>query len=264
MPDERLDGKLELYRNFWDMKPVSRPMVGFDVGGWFPFQRYADLRNIQEKGFIEPEMLDARRCLPDYDAFMARCLEVDDDFIKGVCPVSAIPWMEGMLGCALQRSGQSVWAVERMASWEELSGLALSAESADNPWFRKYIEFVQAAIADLQALLRRINALIQSFLTFAVTLPSFSGLMLRSKGTDNLLAEFLAAENKPADGPSYLGAGIVVIGVSPIPLWLLDTIFLIKEKVQGGDSTDFAQPPPPVGTEAVQPAPVVTPDPDPL
>ncbi|HCM28421.1 MAG TPA: hypothetical protein DIC34_18135 [Treponema sp.] len=143
MPDERLDGKLELYRNFWDMKPVSRPMVGFDVGGWFPFQRYADLRNIQEKGFIEPEMLDARRCLPDYDAFMARCLEVDDDFIKGVCPVSAIPWMEGMLGCALQRSGQSVWAVERMASWEELSGLALSAESADNPWFRKYIEFVR-------------------------------------------------------------------------------------------------------------------------
>ena len=140
MLDEQLDEKLDLYRNFWDLKMVRRPMVGFDVGGWFPFQRYADLRNIEEKGFIEPGMLDPRRCLPDYAAFMERCLEIPDDFIKGVCPISAIPWMEGILGCALQRSGQSVWAVERMASWEELSDLALSP---DNPWYRKYIEFVR-------------------------------------------------------------------------------------------------------------------------
>ena len=115
-------------------------MVGFDVGGWFPFQRYADLRNIEERGFIEPEMLDAKRCFPDYETFMERCLEVSDDFIKGVCPISAIPWMEGILGCKLQRSGQSVWAVERMASWEELSDLALSEESL---WYKKYLEFVR-------------------------------------------------------------------------------------------------------------------------
>jgi len=138
--ENNIGAKLELYRDFWDLKPVRRPMVGFDVGGWFPFQRYADLRNIEEKGFIEPGMLDAKRCLPDYGAFMERCLEVGDDFIKGVCPISAIPWMEGILGCALQRSGESVWAVERMASWEELFGIALSEE---NPWYKKYIEFVR-------------------------------------------------------------------------------------------------------------------------
>jgi hypothetical protein len=135
-----LDEKLSRYGDFWDLKPVKRPMVGFDVGGWFPFQRFADLRNIEEKGFIKPERLDAKRCLPDYAAFMDRSLEVGDDFIKGVCPISAIPWMEGILGCRLQRSGQSVWAVERNAAWKELSGIALSAE---NPWFRKYIEFVR-------------------------------------------------------------------------------------------------------------------------
>ena len=135
-----LDEKLARYQEFWDLKEVKKPLIGFDVGGWFPFQRYTDLRNIQEKGFIEPGMLDARRSLPDYAAFRARSLEVPDDFIKGVCPIQAIPWMEGILGCRLQRSDQTVWAAERKASWEELKDLSLSENT---PWFQKYIEFVR-------------------------------------------------------------------------------------------------------------------------
>lgn len=140
-----LEEKLARYREFWDLKETKKPLVGFDVGGWFPFQRYADLRNVQEKGFIEPDMLDARRSLPDYAAFRARSLEVPDDFIKGVCPIQAIPWMEAILGCRLQRSDQSVWAVERKAPWDELRGLSLS-ESA--PWFKKYVEFVRILTED--------------------------------------------------------------------------------------------------------------------
>ncbi|MFA6508589.1 MAG: hypothetical protein WCT14_20995 [Treponemataceae bacterium] len=135
-----LDEKLVRYREFWDLKPVKKPFVGFDVGGWFPFQRYADLRTIEEKGYIDPECLNAKRCLPDYAAYMARCLEIEDDFIKGVCPISAIPWMEGILGCRLQRSGQTVWAEERKASWDELVNLTALP---DHPWFKKYIEFVR-------------------------------------------------------------------------------------------------------------------------
>ncbi len=140
-----LEEKLARYREFWDLKPVKKPLVGFDVGGWFPFDRYADLRKVAERGNIEPDYLDAERCLPDYRAFMERCREVPDDFIKGVCPISAIPWLEGMLGCTLQRSGQSVWAVERMASWEEVADLRLSE---DAPWFKKYIEFVRVLTAE--------------------------------------------------------------------------------------------------------------------
>lgn len=135
-----LDEKLARYRDFWDLKPVKKPFVGFDVGGWFPFQRYADLRGVGEKDYIDPDRLSAARCLPDYDEFLRRSLEIEDDFIKGVCPISAVPWMEGMLGCRLQRSGQTVWAEERKASWEELERLSLSPE---NPWLKKYIEFVR-------------------------------------------------------------------------------------------------------------------------
>ncbi len=140
-----LEAKLEKYREFWDLKTVKRPLVGFDVGGWFPFDRYADLRGIPERGELQPERLSAERCLPDYRAFLARSREVPDDFIKGACPISAIPWLEAILGCRLERSGQSVWAVERKADWAELEGLKLPK---DSPWFRKYIEFVRALTAD--------------------------------------------------------------------------------------------------------------------
>lgn len=135
-----LDEKIARYREFWDLKPVKRPLVGFDVGGWFPFERYADLRGVPEKGFIEPDTLDARRCLPDYRAFMERANAVEDDFIKGVCPISAIPWMEGILGCRLQRSGQTVWAQERKADWEDIADISAAPEA---PWLKKYVEFVR-------------------------------------------------------------------------------------------------------------------------
>ncbi len=132
--------KLALYREFWDMKPVRRPMIGFDVSGWFPFQRFSDLRGVSERGEILPGMLDARRSLPDYDAFMGRALELEDDFIKGVSPITAIPWMEGILGCVLRRNGQTVWAVERLADWPELGDLS---GWRDAPWFRCYLDFAR-------------------------------------------------------------------------------------------------------------------------
>jgi hypothetical protein len=52
--------------------------------------------------------------------------------------------MEGILGCRLQRSGQTVWAEERKASWEELADLKASPQA---PWFKKYVEFVRVLTA---------------------------------------------------------------------------------------------------------------------
>ncbi len=138
---DTLEQKLARYREFWDNKPVERPLVGFDVGGWFPFQRFSDLRKIEDKGRIAPESLDPRRCLPDYEAAFGRALEVPDDFIKGVSPISAIPWLEAMLGCALRRNGDGVWAEERRADWSELRNLEIPAS---NPWLRLYLGFVKA------------------------------------------------------------------------------------------------------------------------
>jgi len=128
----------------------------------------------------------------------------------------------------------------------------------------KYIEFLQAAISDLQSLLRRINSLILSLLSFAVVLPLFNGVMIKAMGTDNLLADFISAENKPSDGPEAYGAGIAVVAVSPIPMWVIDLFFLIQDNKSGGEGTPVDRPLPPIGIEDVSPVPEPEPEPDPL
>lgn len=125
----------------------------------------------------------------------------------------------------------------------------------------KYIEFVQAQIVELQQLIRRINALIQSFLSFSFALPQFSGLMLQSQGTDGILADFVAAKNKPSDSPLSYGAGIAV--VAPFaPGFILDIIAVATADDDNTPSTQdlngtttTTRPPDAVGTEGVEPAP---------
>ena len=124
----------------------------------------------------------------------------------------------------------------------------------------KYIEFVQAQIVELQQLIQRINALIQSFLSFSFALPQFSGLMLQSKGTDGVMADFVAAKNKPSDSPLSYGAGVLLVAPYA-PGFIMDIIAVATatddtpatQDING--TTTTTRPPAAVGTEAVAPAP---------
>lgn len=132
----------------------------------------------------------------------------------------------------------------------------------------KYIAFVQAQIVELQQLIRRINALILSFLNFSFALPQFSGLMLKSDGTDGVMADLVAAKNKPSDPPLSYGGGIALV-VPFAPGFLLDIIQVAtatdeepaKQDING--VTAVTRPSPAIGTEAKLPA-VPPPDDDPL
>jgi len=74
-----------------------------------------------------------------------------------------------------------------------------------------YIEFIEARLGELQQLIRRVNALIQSILSFSLTLPKFSGLMLLADGTSGVLRGLVTAENKPQDSPLAYGAGVCLV-----------------------------------------------------
>jgi len=112
----------------------------------------------------------------------------------------------------------------------------------------QFIDFIEARIVKLQQMIREINALIQSVFSFA--LPKSSGLILLSNGTDGVLSDLVAAENKPSDSPLDYGGGIAVV-IPFIPGALFDLIGMIIEmfKAEGGvdpaDSTlpDAAGPP---------------------
>jgi len=75
----------------------------------------------------------------------------------------------------------------------------------------KYIEWLEARIVELQQLIRRINALIQSLLGHLFQVPACSALMCIAPGTDGLLSAFLSSQYKPDDGPFAYGAGVALV-----------------------------------------------------
>jgi hypothetical protein len=71
---------------------------------------------------------------------------MDDDLIRGACPGQvAIPWLPASLGSPLRVLPENILGEERCLSWPE--ALAIHLDESDNPWFRKYLEFVDLLAA---------------------------------------------------------------------------------------------------------------------
>lgn len=133
-----IEEKIEGYKKFWRREKVKRPLIGYDIGGYHPLKRFKALRKLRGK-YLLPDFLNVSDYLDDYRHFYQQSIEVNDDLIKGVTPIPALPWMEAMLGCPIMVSGETIWAEERKASWEELHDLSLTD---DNGWLIKYLEFL--------------------------------------------------------------------------------------------------------------------------
>ncbi len=131
--------KLDRYTRFWNRSPVDRPLIGFSVGGWFPLQSYRALQKLRGKPGLAPEDLYPEEFLPDYDGVVALWDGVEDDMIRGVAPIPPFPWLEAMLGCRVHIGNESVWAEEGGFEYAALDRVDFSDE---NPWRRKYLEFV--------------------------------------------------------------------------------------------------------------------------
>lgn len=86
-----------------------------------------------------------------------------------------------------------------------------------------YIEFLEARIVDLQQLIRRISALLQSILGLSFQIPKCSALFLVSNGTYGVLSDLMTSQNKPNDSPLAYGGGIAVLFPAG-PAWFLEML----------------------------------------
>jgi hypothetical protein len=102
-----------------------------------------------------------------------------------------------------------------------------------------YINFLQARILELQALIVRINGLLDALTGF--NLPAMSALIVTANGTDGILQALISADNKPSDstasedlevGDSEItfgtyGAGVVLLagGLPTVLAELLASLF---------------------------------------
>lgn len=136
--------KIARYQAFWKRDTVPRPLVGFTLVGWFPLQEFAACRSWGTAAYLTPEMIDPEDFLSDHARILREGETMDDDIIRGACPGQvAIPWLPGMLGCSMRILPQNVLGEEQRLSWEEALAVHLDR---DDPWFRKYIAFVQALV----------------------------------------------------------------------------------------------------------------------
>ena len=133
--------KIKRYLAFWNNDPVERPMVGFSLGGWFSFQSYSAIQKYRGAERLTPDMLSPERHFDDYDRIVAPFAEIEDDVIHSVAPIPAFPWLEAMLGIPAQVGNESIWVKEGGFDYRDTGQLNLSK---DNPWRKKYLEFVSA------------------------------------------------------------------------------------------------------------------------
>lgn len=107
------------------------------------------------------------------------------------------------------RSGEGAWYAVRLfpqalpgpdSALSEILGFLASIQAgtkAVSATIEAYIDFLQARILELEALLQRIQALLD--VTASINVPASSGLIVSGAGTDGVLQALLTAEDKPQD-----------------------------------------------------------------
>ncbi|MCL4402209.1 MAG: hypothetical protein M1436_06055 [Acidobacteria bacterium] len=137
--------KIGRYRAFWKREDVQRPLVGFSLMGWFPFDEFAPCTEWGDAGYLTPEMIDPEAFLEDHVRLLREGEMLDDDVIRGCCPGQvAIPWIPAMIGAKVRILPHNTMAEEQHLSWDE--ALAAAHLDPDNPWFRKYVAFAEALV----------------------------------------------------------------------------------------------------------------------
>ena len=141
---EDLQTRLDRHYRFWRMEETDRPVVSFSLGSYFFAQRFeAAAPLLVHNKEILPEMINPKDFLADYERQYQESLETGQDAFWVAEPFAALPWMEGMLGCKIYGAEESFWVEATLKDWDDLDKIARIEE---NPWFKKYLEFIEVLV----------------------------------------------------------------------------------------------------------------------
>jgi hypothetical protein len=134
--------KIQRYIAFWNRADVKRPLAGFSLVGWFPIEEFTPCKAWSSSKYLTPEMVAPEAFMDDYLRLLREGETVDDDIIRGACPMQvAVLFLPGILGCKMRILPGNVAGEEQKLSWDEAFEVRLDHES---PWFKKYVEFARA------------------------------------------------------------------------------------------------------------------------
>ena len=107
--DEKTAKIIEKNKDFWERKKVKRPPIGFRIGSSVPYQLYPASKPIQNKKNIEPEDIDPKVFLPDYERLALEHTAFDHDILYGLDPFMGVPWTEAIIGAKFGSTEHSAW-----------------------------------------------------------------------------------------------------------------------------------------------------------
>jgi hypothetical protein len=154
-----LEFRLQLHQRFWQRKPQSQPPVSFRIGDFF-FSRHfsAALPLLKQGRRVEPEDIEPRDYLPDYEHMYSICRASGQTGFWTAEPFTGLPWLEAILGCSVFGSEEaftsrpafnSVTKATQATSavLQKISGSSpqywLSKEGGiENPWLSLFLRFV--------------------------------------------------------------------------------------------------------------------------
>ncbi|MDK2934181.1 MAG: hypothetical protein PWP27_1991 [Clostridiales bacterium] len=139
--NEKIAQRIDRHRRFLKYEETDRPIIGFYIGGWESLSRYSDnSESLFPKGLISYDDLTTDKFYEMYKNY-AENLLYDDDFVRTLDPVPSIPWIEAACGCPINFTGKNFWSqkIGFEKTQESLDNMPIS----DNPWIKKYGEFVK-------------------------------------------------------------------------------------------------------------------------
>lgn len=135
---ERPD-KAARHRAFWTCRDATHPLLGAIVGGWSYFRQNRGADTLWGDGYLEPDMLRPEAFVQDYRELLERYDELGDDLVHTAEPFAAVPWLEAIAGCPVRRSHEHFWAEPVPEALDRPDAVEYDP---DNPWARKYLEFL--------------------------------------------------------------------------------------------------------------------------
>ena len=136
-PRHDIETRVRLHRAFWARRN-ERLLKGV-VKGWAPWLHNAGTQGVWGEGYLAPDRLQPARFVAELRQTLAGYEQLGDDLFHAAEPFPGAPWLEAMAGCRVRTSQDHLWTEPVAEALEHPERVAFDPE---NPWVRKYLEFL--------------------------------------------------------------------------------------------------------------------------
>jgi hypothetical protein len=139
--DDRLKFQAKRCLDFWEGQVSNRPLISFWVGSFSIPDLYPFSMSRLPDGTLTADDIVLEIFRDDYQRLYTNNLGTGSDVPWAAFPIMTIPWLEAILGCTIQKSGNNIWAEPLPGTLEQIPTRRI--DLGGNAWLEKLLEFTQ-------------------------------------------------------------------------------------------------------------------------